>query len=341
MSLGNAPPPVTVAMAVHNGARYLPAALDSVLGQSFRDFELVVVNDGSTDQTDEILARYQRRDPRLRMIQQDNRGLASSLNTSVNEARGRYVARLDADDIALPLRLERQVAFLERNRDVGLLGGAVIFITSAGGQFASWQYPLDDSEIRRKLARGSAFVHPTVMMRADHLRGVGGYRPSMLGAEDYDLWLRLAERCLMANLAEPVLRYRIHPGQASTADLEQQTRSVLAAQAAARIRSKLGHDPLTGVELMTDEVLRSLGVGRGEFAEALIEAQIYWAKTMARAGYRSAARALWHDARSGCNRPGADRALRSRVLRARAELAFEQGKPFRGKALAARTRFAR
>ena len=341
MSPRNPEPLVTVAMAVHNGACHLPEALDSVLGQTFCDFELVVVNDGSTDETGEILGRYQQRDPRLRVIQQDKQGLALSLNTSVNEARGRYVARLDADDVALPRRLERQVDFLERNREVGLLGGAVVFITSAGSAFASWQYPLDDSEIRRKLARASAFVHPTVMMRADHLRAVGGYRRSMLGAEDYDLWLRLAERCRMANLAEPVLRYRIHPGQASRADLEQQTRSVLAAQAAARMRSELGHDPLTEVELVTDEVLRTLGVGCGEFAEALVDAQIYWAKTMARAGYDSAALALWRDARSSYKRPGADRVLRSHVLRARAELAYEQGKTVRGKALAALSRLAR
>lgn len=205
------PPRVSVLMAVHNGARYLPEALRSILGQSFENFEFLIVDDGSTDASPGILIRAARQDPRIRLIFRPQRGLATSLNELLGEAQGEFLARMDADDIALPERLALQVDFLVRNPEVVCVGGASMMIDDAGRYLTTLYPPETDQEVQAAALAGHTPInHPTAMMRRGAVRVVGGYDGSYPVAQDLDLWLRLGEIGALANLAVPVLKYRLH-----------------------------------------------------------------------------------------------------------------------------------
>lgn len=215
-------PEVTVLMAVHNAAPFLREAVDSVLGQTFKDFEFLIIDDGSTDATGELLATYT--DTRIRVIRLvENSGLVAALNVGIDESRGDLIARMDGDDICEPRRLELQVAFLRQHPQVLLLGTGFVLIGTDGYPFERVLYPTDDAVLQERLLDGSQFCHPSVMMRPDVVRRLGGYRDVGRGpAEDYDLWLRIAEQGQIANLPEVLLRYRVHEGQTSVSKLVRQ-----------------------------------------------------------------------------------------------------------------------
>lgn len=202
-------PTVSVILPVYNGSAYLVEAIESVLDQTWTDFELLLIDDGSTDSTIELASRYDD-DPRLIILRNNqNMGLIATLNRGIELARGEFIARMDADDIALPHRLERQVTFLESHPDVGLCGSHVITFWQTGEQ--NWRYPEHDDEIRCRLLFSAAFAHPSVMMRRtllmeNHIR----YDKDYPFAEDYAFWIRCMPYCSMANIAEPLLRYRLH-----------------------------------------------------------------------------------------------------------------------------------
>lgn len=213
-------PRITVALSVHDNAAYLALALDSILAQTFSDFELVAVDDGSTDGSGAILDSYAARDSRVRIIHQSNRGLIASLNLIIAEARAPYIARMDGDDIALPERFAQQIAFLEAHPDHGLVGTQIRGITETGEprRDHAVDHPLSAEAIAEALGSsvlGSPLCHPSVMIRRDLLEAVGGYRAAYRHCEDYDLWLRLAERTRMANLPERLLLYRYSDTQVS------------------------------------------------------------------------------------------------------------------------------
>jgi GT2 family glycosyltransferase len=194
-------------MAVHDGARHLQASLDSVLDQSFGDFELVVVDDGSTDDTPQILRSYT--DKRIRVIDNPrNLGLTASLNRGLAASRGELLARQDADDVSLPGRLARQVEFLRNNRDVVLLGSAYIRINELGEELGTRNVPTEDDEIRWRMLFLNPYTHSSVMFRTDAARRVGGYRTDYPYAEDYDLWARLAAAHPVAAVPEILVLYR-------------------------------------------------------------------------------------------------------------------------------------
>lgn len=252
-------------MPVFNGQRYLAAAVESILQQTYRDFEFIIVDDGSDDRTAEILGRYRNADGRVRLMCQPNAGIAHALNRGCRTARSPYIVRMDADDISFADRIERQVKFFDLRPDVALLGGAVIRIDSAGAELDLLSLPTDDDDLRRRLVADDAFAsyvfcHPAVAMRKEAFATVGGYRPALVPAEDLDLYQRLAERYRVANLAEPVLYYRLHPGQASARNVERQVMAVLAAQAAARVRRAGGDDLLAGTVRVDRPLLNQLGV---------------------------------------------------------------------------------
>jgi len=196
-------PAVSVLLAVHNGAARIGAAVESVLGQTAGDLELIVIDDGSTDTTPDELARFT--DPRVRHVTQARTGLTRALNRALGLARAPLVARLDADDTATPDRLEQQRAFLERTADVGLLGTAALELDERGRLVRVVQPPRDDVTLRRALIRANPFVHSSVMMRRELLDKVGGYDETFPVAQDYDLWMRLSRVTGMANLAEPLV----------------------------------------------------------------------------------------------------------------------------------------
>lgn len=217
-------PAVSVLVAVHNGAAHLGEAMASILGQSFRDFELLVVDDGSTDGTPALLRGCA--DSRLRVVRHDsNLGLIAALNRGLEEARGEYVARMDADDIALPRRLERQREMLSKTPSVGLCG--TWFRTFGSGRAEVVRPPIRPEELAAKLFYESPLAHPSVMFRrklfAEHgLR----YDPAFPHAEDFELWSRVARVTDLANVPEVLLRYRRHGRQVSARHEAAQGESV-------------------------------------------------------------------------------------------------------------------
>jgi glycosyltransferase involved in cell wall biosynthesis len=258
-------PRVSVVLPVLNGDRYLAQAIESVLSQTLRDLELVIVDDGSTDRSRAIVESLAGRDDRVRLIVNEaNLGLAAALNRGWQAARAPYIARLDADDVALPDRLSLQVAFLDSNPAVAVVGGASIRIDAAGNRGAMMLFPTTDRGIRATLTRRCCIPHSGAVIRKRVLEEVGGYR---LGeAEDFDLWLRVADRWQLANLPVPVVLYREHAGQITNATLERQSTATVAVRAAARFRRAGLSDPLDGSERVTPEVLEQLKVGRKEIA---------------------------------------------------------------------------
>jgi glycosyltransferase involved in cell wall biosynthesis len=207
---------VSVLMPVWNGAKFLSQSLNSVLAQTFTDFELLILDDGSTDDTPNILSAYMIQDRHVHVITRENRGLVASLNELLDHARGEFVARMDADDISLPNRFLRQVQFLRDNPDVVCVGGNVEAIDDEGRFLTTFEYAADDEEIEERNLVGIASIcHPAAMMRREALVRVNGYDADFFPAEDLDLWLRLGEIGKLANLSEAILRYRFHASSIS------------------------------------------------------------------------------------------------------------------------------
>lgn len=214
-------PAVSILLPVRDEERFLPAALESIFRQTFTDWELVAVDDGSHDTTPAILAEAARRDPRVRVLRSPARGLVPALNTGLNACRAPLVARMDADDISHPRRLETQVSFLTRNPQVGLVACDFrSFPRASLGRgmvaYERWQNSLASHEdILRDLFVESPFVHPSVVFRGEEVRSVGGYRDRGW-AEDYDLWLRLAAGgTRFARLQKTLFFWRERPERAT------------------------------------------------------------------------------------------------------------------------------
>jgi glycosyltransferase involved in cell wall biosynthesis len=220
-------PVVSVVMSVFNGERFVHEAVSSILAQRIGALELVVIDDGSNDRTPEILEAIV--DSRLRFVRRSHAGLSAALNTGIALARAPLIARMDADDVADPRRLERQVAYLEAHPDVGLLGTAVRLTDYSGSDLGVWRPSSADADIRRRMIRSNQFAHPTVIFRKSLFESIGGYREDMPLAEDYDLWLRILTQCRGANLCDPLLLRRLGPGQFGTASETRQIRSALRA----------------------------------------------------------------------------------------------------------------
>lgn len=218
------PPHVSVVLPVWNGERFLVEAVESVLSQTLGTLELLLVDDGSTDTTPEIANCYARRDQRVQVIRLERSGIAHALNAGIAAARGQYVARMDADDIAHPSRLQKQLAHLDANADCVAVGSAVYVMDETGGHVGTSNYPEEHSEIAQTLidGRSNAMAHPTVMARRTALLAVGGYRPDSVPSEDLDLWFRLSRIGTLANLQEQLLRYRRHANAVSICERERQ-----------------------------------------------------------------------------------------------------------------------
>ena len=251
-------PLVSVLLSVHNDARFLAAAVESVLRQTVDDLELIVVDDASTDETPAVLSAV--RDPRLRVLRNEQQlGLAASLNRGLGEAQGRYVARLDADDVALPQRLESQLARIAATPSVAAVGTAVLDLDETGRVGTLHRNPVGTRAVRWLTLFGSPFFHPTVLVDRELLDRHGlRYDPAYLESEDYELWSRLLELGDGTNLAEPLVLKRVHAGQASLrrSDLQESFQRQVALGEIARIAPELGAD---GAELAW-----RLGSGRGD-----------------------------------------------------------------------------
>jgi len=215
---------VSVVMAVHNGSRFLEEAVESILNQTLRDFEFIIINDGSSDGSGQILEMYSSMDKRIRLFHQDKQGLTKSLNTGIQLSSAELIARMDADDVSAPKRLQTQVEYLSNHSDVVCLGAQALKIDNDGDPLFPWNVPLEHDEIVDELlcGTGGQIIHPLFLVRREALKKVGGYNEKYLYAQDYDLLLRLADIGLLANLPEVLLSYRIHCSGATFAKRKEQ-----------------------------------------------------------------------------------------------------------------------
>lgn len=204
-------PTISVLMPVYNGEKYLIEAIESILNQTYTDFEFIIINDGSSDNSELILRNLLKRDPRIQVISRGNRGLTASLNEGLGYVQGKYIARMDADDVAFPERFVQQITFLEHNPNYVAVGSRVLLIDSEGLPIRPFAQQTNHEEIdaAHMDGKGGAIVHPAVMLRRDALQKIGNYREAMEPAEDLDLFLRLAEIGKLANLPEMLLKYRM------------------------------------------------------------------------------------------------------------------------------------
>lgn len=213
-------PKVSVILPVYNAQTYLRESIDSILGQSFADFELIIINDGSTDSSLEIISSY--KDPRIVLMNQANAGLPITLNRAIRVAKGQYLARQDADDISLPNRLADQVTFLDSHPQCALLGSWADIIVENSLTDRGLRHPHLNGDIQVKLLFFNCFVHSSVMIRKSALEKSGLYpeEPEKFPPEDYDLWLRIAKQFEVANIPHALLKYRELPNSISRSKLQ-------------------------------------------------------------------------------------------------------------------------
>lgn len=211
-------PTVTVFMAVYNGEKYIKEAIESVLAQNYTDFELLIINDGSTDKTLEIIAKFN--DPRIRLLHNDgNQGLTYTRNHGVREAKGEYFAILDSDDIAMPNRLKIQVDYMKANPNVAICGGQAVLIDGDSKEMRPYRVQSGDS-LSHWLVLHNVFINSTLMIKTAVMREMGGYR-EMAPAEDYDLSFRIGLKYRVANLSDKFVLYREHDNNISRVQTEK------------------------------------------------------------------------------------------------------------------------
>ena len=202
-------PELSVILSVYNGENYISASIESILNQTFGDFELIVINDGSTDKTSKIIKSYS--DPRIIYLENEkNIGIAKSTNKGLNIARGRYIAIMDADDISMPERFSKQFKFLENNSEVGVCGSWFNVIDKKGESVGKTCYPISSNIISCFLLFYCCIANPTTMYRKKIIQDVGNYNPEFIAAMDYDLWTRTIGHYQFSNIPEFLLKYRMH-----------------------------------------------------------------------------------------------------------------------------------
>ncbi|MDB4220440.1 glycosyltransferase [Amylibacter sp.] len=199
---------ISIIMGIYNGDKYLSDAIESILVQSMPDFEFIIVDDGSTDNTGKIIFNFAKKDSRIKSITlEENKGLANALNVGIRASSGEFIARMDCDDISLPERLEKQFCTLKKN-DIDILGTQVININSSGNTIKTKKSPTSSNNIKYILPYENCINHPTVMMKKSSLENIGLYNVEYKTSQDYELWLRLLPKFKFANLEEPLVKYR-------------------------------------------------------------------------------------------------------------------------------------
>ena len=277
-------PAISVVMVVCNVERFLREAIESILGQTFTDFEFVIVDFGSTDNSKAIIKEYAAKDSRVKLHEIPHCGLAEARNAGGFLARGCYIAIMDADDISMPSRLEMEFSFMEKHPEVGVVGGATEWIDATGRKMRVESFPLGDGEIKSALEVHCPFCQPSVLVRNEAFKRVGGYRGAFAPAEDYDLWIRIAEHYQCANLSEVVLRYRVHPYQVSFRKRTQQTLRCIAARFSASARKNGQPDPMDSVPEINSGVLTRLGISEKVQQTAVASEYLFWFRAMYGAG---------------------------------------------------------
>jgi len=255
-------PRVSVVMSVYNCEAYVGEAIRSILDQTFRDFEFLIIDDGSRDGSLAVLERHARQDPRIQVFNAPNRGVAEARNEMNLKARGEFIAVMDADDISLPERFERQVSYLDAHPECVAVGCYVQVIDDAGDPLCLFDYPTTHEEIdaANVEGRGLSLCHPSIMFRRRAVLEAGNNPPGL--AHDLGLCLQLAERGgRLANLPEPMFKYRMHRGQISTARIAQQVSAANEVVREARRRRNLPAEfaPRRVIEEELGDKYRKLG----------------------------------------------------------------------------------
>ncbi len=216
-------PTVTILMSVYNGEKYLEQAVDSMLAQTYGDFEFLVINDGSSDRSRAILDGY--KDPRMRVVDNEgNIGLTKSLNRGIRMSKSRYIARMDADDVSMPDRLEKEVRFLDAHPEIGAVGCNVRLIDGDGNDAGAMAFPETSGHIRWYMLFFNPLAHPSMLIRREALERAGGYNEEIRYAQDYELWCRMAPTTRFWNLQETLLCFRMHGQKVSVKNTAEQTR---------------------------------------------------------------------------------------------------------------------
>jgi glycosyltransferase involved in cell wall biosynthesis len=221
-------PKISVLMSVYNGMSSVGQAIQSILDQTFRDFEFIIINDGSTDDTQKILKNLT--DSRVRIFMQSNTGLTIALNRGLKSCRGEFIARMDADDISMPERLEKQLIFLNNNLEVGMVGTAFTEIDGKGQVLLKKPCLIEDNQLRKTLIKYNPFCHTSVMIRRSALTKAGFYDESFSYAQDYELWFRIAQYYQLANLPLFLTKKRIRSENISFAFESQQLKYAIKAR---------------------------------------------------------------------------------------------------------------
>jgi glycosyltransferase involved in cell wall biosynthesis len=285
MSSDRAPstPPLTVTMSVYNDERFVAEAIESILGQTFGAFEFLILNDGSTDRSGEIVEAYARRDARIRTIHRENRGLAASLNELTALAAGKRIARMDADDVSLPTRFERQIAFQDAHPEYGVVGTWCLDIGADGQSYGLniLPQPTDhDGFLEAIDERKPLLAHPTAITWTALARQVP-YRPMFRYCEDHDLWLRLVARTKICSIGEHLYAHRYTPEQVSQKHSAEQLYGACVAYLAYGERRAGRPDPTEPLsELPRVEALDDLfWTGASRFADAWMAQSILYSET--------------------------------------------------------------
>ena len=254
-------PEITVLMPAYNAGPYLREAIESVLGQTFRDFEFLLIDDGSTDGSSEVVRGFN--DPRIRLVRNEtNQGVAATLNQGLALASGRYVARMDSDDISLPHRLEVQVAFMKRNPQVVVAGSWARYVGRFEGHLE--RRPFGPACVNAYLLFDNPLIHPSIMLNREYLKKESlTFDPAFSRSEDYELWCRVGRTAALDNLPRVLLHFRVHDRsvtRTATADMEVQTLEILRRQLA-----------LLGLAPSDDELRFHRDLGHGKRIHSLAE----------------------------------------------------------------------
>ena len=203
-------PLISVVMPAHNSQKYITSAIESILTQTFKKFELIIVNDASTDATLRIIKTFAKKDPRVRFISNKKRlDIAGSLNKGIAEARAEIIARMDADDISLPNRLDAQYRLFKISRKIAAVGANIVVMDSQEKDIATRNYPERSKDLKACLFKYSPFAHPVVMFRKKIFEEVGGYDPKYSPTEDLDLWFKMGMKHEFKSVPQLLLRYRL------------------------------------------------------------------------------------------------------------------------------------